>query len=86
MKKSELIQALEDQGIQGSTISFYVSEEPDENGEYSESESFFGTCDLSGIKGDIVHCMALGKDGELIHFDAGTWLVHGHLGRIAGAF
>jgi hypothetical protein len=86
MNKKELLIILKDMGICGGTASFYVSEEPDENGEYGESESFFGTCDISGIKGDIVHCIALDENDNIIHFNAGTWLVHGYLGELAGAF
>lgn len=90
MTKRELIQRLEELDIRPNTVSFYVAtpEECDDEGDCTdgESEAFFGTCDISGIRGDIVHCMALNSKNEVVRFDAGTWLVHGHLGKLAGAF
>jgi hypothetical protein len=80
MTKQELLVALKELDIQANTISFYTDTEG------SELESSFGTCDLSGERGDIVPCIALNSEGKVISFEAGTWLVHGHLGKLAGAF
>lgn len=67
--------------IVAASISFYVSEDSE-----NEGESFFGLCELSGMKGDVVSCRALDTEGNLVRFNAGTWLVHGALGKLAGAF
>lgn len=83
MTRQELLAELKIQGIRANTISFYVAEEGSDD---DDSEAFFGTCDLSGIRGDVVHCMALDRNDEIVRFEAGTWLVHGYLGKLAGAF
>lgn len=72
---------LKDLGIEFNTISFYCTKDDD------EAESFFGTCDLTGIKGDIVPCIGIDSEtGKVVEFEVGTWLVHGKLGKLAGAF
>lgn len=86
MKKSEVLARLAEMGLQGSTISFY-STYSREKGECVESpDTSFGDCEISGDVGDLVDCCALGDDGKIHNFQAGTWLVHTALGKIAGAF
>lgn len=83
--KADVLQMLKDLDIQASTISFYnVLTEDGEDAE--DAEGYFGTCDLSGMQGDVVPCLALNSKGKIISFEAGTWLVHGILGKLAGAF
>ena len=81
MKKSELIEELKNQGLQGSVFSFYVDIDGNEM-----SDCEFGTCELSSIRGDLVNCITLDTDGNVVSILVGTWLVHGHLGKLAGAF
>ena len=85
MTKLQVLARLKEMGIAGSTISFYSKIE---NGESVEVEdTFFGDCEISGECGDIVQCVALAEDLKtIVHFQAGTWMVPGHLGKIAGAF
>ncbi|NJO65363.1 MAG: hypothetical protein HC836_46905 [Richelia sp. RM2_1_2] len=84
MTKLELIQELKDQGLQGSVFSFYSSIEDGVATEMPDTE--FGHCDLSGERGDLVNCTTLDTDGNIVNLQVGTWLVHGHLGKLAGAF
>jgi hypothetical protein len=73
-------------GLWGSTISFFSTYDAEKD-ECVESPDFsFGECDISGEKGNLVNCHALGDDGRIHNFQAGDWLVGGVLGRIAGAF
>lgn len=72
-------------GVNVHTISFY-SVGGAVDGEAEEAEAFFGTCEITGVRGNVVPCQALDADGELISFEAGDWLVHGVLGKLAGAF
>lgn len=81
MSKKELIEVLKEQDIRPNTISFYVDESGD-----GEAEPYFGTCDLSGERGSVAPCMALNSKDEIVRFDAGEWLIAGHLGKLAGAF
>ena len=81
MKKNELIEELKIQGLQGSVFSFYTDTE---GNELPDTE--FGTCELSGIRGDLVNCITLDTEGNVVSILVGTWLVHGHLGKLAGAF
>lgn len=76
MTKSSLIELLKSECIRVETISFYVD----------DSEASFGTCDLTGERGNVVQCSALTIHGDVYHFEAGDWLVHGLLGKLAGAF
>ncbi len=79
--------ALLEYGIQASTGSFYNERSDDDDAsDVIEAEAFFGTCELSGIKGDIVPCLYLDTDGNVVRVEAGTWLVHSVLGKLAGAF
>lgn len=72
-------------GIDARSISFY--ERLDGNGSTETSDESFGTCDISGIRGSLVPCVACTEEGgELIEFEAGEWLVDGALGKIAGYF
>lgn len=50
------------------------------------SDPWFGMCDISGDHGNIYRCTAATNDGDVVDFDAGEWLIGGHLGCIAGAF
>lgn len=81
MKRSELIEALDERGLRADTFSFYVDAEGNEQGDVS-----FGVCELSGVRGDLAGCVCLDTDDNLIFINVGTWLIHGHLGRLAGAF
>lgn len=72
---------LNDLGIAFNTVSFYCT--PDDQ----EAESFFGTCDLTGIKGNIVPCMGIDREtGKVVTFEVLDSFVHGRLGKLAGAF
>lgn len=78
---------LADLGIRYNTISFYRTKDDD------EAESNFGTCDLTGIRGNVVPCIALDADDEIVEFEVLECIVHGGtdvrgalLGRLAGAF
>ena len=81
MSTKKILLALQEMGLQPNTISFYC----DRDGQESP-DTEFGDCEISGIVGDLVDCTALGIDGKIYSFQAGTWLVHGSLGKIAGAF
>lgn len=81
MTKTNVLQRLKDMGLRGDTISFYVDKDGNE-----QSDVSFGDCEISGIVGNLVDCTALGEDGKVYSFQAGEWLVSGHLGKIAGAF
>lgn len=76
--------ALSDYGIQGSTGSFYTVK--NENDDAEEAETYFGSCELTGMRGDIVPCLYLDTEGNVVEVNAGTWLVHSVLGKLAGAF
>lgn len=71
---------LDSLGIRFNTVSFFRTKEDD------EAESYFGTCDLTGIKGNIVPCIALDHDGAVVQFGVLDSIVQGKLGRLAGAF
>lgn len=72
---------LADLGVRFDTVSFYCT--PDDD----EAEAFFGTCDLTGMKGNIVPCMGLDSEtSEIITFEVLEAFVHGRLGKLAGAF
>lgn len=78
---------LADLGIRYNTISFYCTKDD------TEAESNFGTCDLTGIRGNVVPCIALDADGDVVEFEVLECIVHGGegvkgalLGRLAGAF
>lgn len=86
MKKSEVLARLSEMGLQGSTVSFYSTYDADKGECIERPDTSFGDCEISGIVGQIVDCTALGDDGKVHNFQAGEWLVGGHLGRIAGAF
>jgi hypothetical protein len=81
MKSKELIIELNKLGLLANTFSFYV----DENGE-EQGDTVFGTCEISGIRGDIVGCTCLDKKGNVVYIEVGEWLVGGALGKLAGAF
>jgi hypothetical protein len=88
---------LNDLGVRYNTITFYTApcyecsgtdEECkvcDEYG-YVDAETNFGTCDLTGWKGNVVPCIGLDADGEIVHFKVLDSFVHGRLGKLAGAF
>ncbi len=72
---------LADLDIRYDTITFYATKEND------EAESNFGTCDLTGWKGNVVPCIALSTStGEVVEFEVLDVFVHGRLGKLAGAF
>jgi hypothetical protein len=78
-------------GIQASTGSFYNTlkeEDPEASDadEADEAEAFFGTCELTGMRGSIVPCLYLDTYGNVVVVQAGEWLVHSVLGKLAGAF
>jgi hypothetical protein len=87
---------LKDLGIKFHTISFYsqhVGTESNGNTIMDEQEANFGTCDLTGIRGNVVPCVALDDDGNIVNFEVLECIVHGGegvkgalLGRLAGAF
>ena len=77
--------ALQAYGIQASTGSFFTVRNEETN-EPEEAESFFGTCELTGMKGDVVPCLYLDTDGNVVSVEVGTWLVFTVLGKLAGAF
>lgn len=73
--------ALRDYGVNPEFGSFYCTEECD------EAEAFFGTCELTGMKGSIVPCRYRSADGsEVVTLRVGEWLVGSVLGSLAGAF
>lgn len=80
----EASKALMEYGIQGSTGSFYTVKNDTDDAE--EAESYFGSCELTGMRGDIVPCLYLDTEGNIVEVNAGTWLVHSVLGKLAGAF
>lgn len=86
MKKSQVLARLAEMGIQGSTISFYSTYDRETKECVEISDTSFGDCEISGVVGDLVDCCALADDGTIVNFQAGTWLVFGPLGKIAGAF
>jgi hypothetical protein len=73
-------EALIDWGITPDTGSFYCTADDD------EAESFFGTCELTGIKGNVVPCLYRSPKGDIVQCEFGDWLVHSVLGKFAGAF
>lgn len=89
---------IKDQGIDPKTISFYSMpaesctwldelERDDDDDSPVDVEGHYGTCDITGIQGTVVPCMACLKDsGEIIEFEALESLVGGPLGKLAGAF
>jgi hypothetical protein len=91
MKRSEVQAWLDEQGIDCRTISLAVPVDDDGHtamgaAAEGDAEPWFGQCEISGDKGNVYRCTAATKDGDLVDFDAGEWLISGHLGRIAGAF
>lgn len=79
--------ALKEYGIRADTGSFYNElNDEDPSADPIEAESFFGTCELTGMRGDVVPCLYLDTDGNVVRVEAGTWLVHSVLGKLAGAF
>lgn len=81
MTKTEFLERLKELEINASTMSFYV----DENGN-EQSDTSFGTCEISGIKGDVAGCTYLDNDDNIQYIEVGTWLISGRLGKLAGAF
>lgn len=80
-------EALIEYGIRPDTGSFYVTKpENESDSDAPAAESYFGTCEISGMRGDIVPCLYLSTDGSVVEVNAGTWLVHSVLGQLAGAF
>lgn len=68
-------------GVNLSTISFYRTKEDE------EAETHFGSCDLTGVRGDLVPCIGLDiESNEVVEFEVLASIVHSTLGRYAGAF
>lgn len=81
-------------GVNIDSISFY-SELDDDGGIQEQNDVEFGHCELSGIKGNLVTCVALtAAEGELVEFQVLDVFVHGDvdnpamptLGALSGAF
>lgn len=72
---------LNDLGVRLNTVSFFCTKNND------EAEPFFGTCDLTGIKGSVVPCIGIAQDSdEIVEFEVLESIVGGRLGKLAGAF
>lgn len=68
-------------GVDLRTISFYQTIDDE------EAETHFGTCDLTGMRGDLVPCIALDSETkEVVEFEVLASIVHSTLGKYAGAF
>lgn len=88
---------LNDLGVRFDTINFYTAPcyecggnddactECSEHG-YVDAEADFGTCDLTGWKGNVVPCIGLDADDNVVNFKVLDTFVHGRLGKLAGAF
>ena len=86
MSKSRVLARLREMGLRPETISFYHTLDRD-SGECVPSEDVeFGDCEICDEVGNLVDCTALGTDGKVYNFQALDTLVHGVLGKIAGAF
>lgn len=81
MSKSKVLAVLKEMGLKPGTISFYVDKDGNE-----QTDTEFGDCEICGVVGDLVSCTALGTNGKKYSFQALTALVHGPLGKVAGAF
>lgn len=77
---------LKEMGLNPDTISFYSTYNSDTKECEDSNDVEFGECEISGIVGNLVNCCASDTDGEIHNFQAGEWLVGGHLGKLAGAF
>jgi hypothetical protein len=67
-------------GLRVETFSFYSR-----NGE-EESDTFYTTCDVTGRDCMCAACECRTVDGEIEQMDISTALIHGRLGKLAGAF
>lgn len=81
MTKFELIEVLKDMGLRLETFSFYSNLDGIESNDVE-----FETCDISGEKGNVVNCTALDNEGNAQSIKVLDSLVHGKLGKLAGAF
>lgn len=95
MKKSEVQAWLDGQGIDCRTISLCrrvdadgetVRGTQDDADDDVSDDPWFGSCDISGERGNVYRCTAVTKDGDMVDFDVASHLITGPLGRIAGAF
>jgi hypothetical protein len=88
MKTNEVLEALQNLGIETpETVSLYTRIDEDTQ-ELVAAESEFGSCDLGSTEdfGSVVPCVGATEDGKLVEFRVAHALVHGKLGRMLGYF
>ena len=89
MKTHEVKEWFDNNEINPESIAFYsrlIEWAADRCTIIDEPDTCFTFCDVSGLRGDCVHCTALFLDGRVCNLLILDSLVGGAVGRLAGAF